>query len=199
MTKPALLLAALLALPAAAQVPADEANERARITAERSRVEAEFEAGHKACYGRFAVNDCIDAAKSRRREALADLRRQEVSLNDAERRRRAAERLAEIEARKQEQAQQEQEPVRSKAPEEPKAAREAQPVEKAEKTQRVPEAPKARTAKAAREPKVREQPDSEETLRRHNQRVAEAGEHKAKVEQRAAQAKKAVRPLPVPP
>jgi colicin import membrane protein len=46
-----------------------------------------------ACYQRFAVNDCLLDSRRARREVMADLRRQEVSLNDAQRKRRAAEQL----------------------------------------------------------------------------------------------------------
>ena len=78
MNKLAFLLAAAVALPAAAQnrQQAEEAAERARIASERTRIEAEFEQANKACYQKFAVNDCIDDARAKRRELLADLRRQ---------------------------------------------------------------------------------------------------------------------------
>ena len=98
MNKLAFLLAAGLALPAAAQnQQAEEAAERARIASERTHIEAEFEQANKACYQMFAVNDCIADSRAKRRELLADLRRQELVLNDADRRRRASERLDEIE------------------------------------------------------------------------------------------------------
>ena len=88
MNKLAFLLAAGLALPAAAQnQQAEEAAERARIASERTHIEAEFEQANKACYQKFAVNDCIADARAKRRELLADLRRQELVLNDADRRR----------------------------------------------------------------------------------------------------------------
>lgn len=89
---------AALALPVSAQ-PQDEAAQRARIAEERARAETEFEQAHKACYARFAVNDCISDARARRREQMADLRRQELALNDAERRRRGEERLRDLESR----------------------------------------------------------------------------------------------------
>ena len=198
MKQPAFFLATVLALSAAAQAP-DEAAERARIAAERSRMDAEFEASHRACYSRFAVNDCIAAAKAKRREGLADLRRREVALNDAERRRRAAERLAEIEAREAErvQPQRPQPPAAQAGADAP--GREKQPAAKAPRPERAPAAPKAPSGKAPREAKVPEPVDTEENRRRYNQRMAEAAAHKAEVEKRAAEARKNVRPLPVPP
>lgn len=178
---PAFLLPLVLALPALAQ-DAGAAAERQRIQAERARAESVFAAEEKICWGKFAVNDCIDAAKSRRREALADLRRQEISLNDADRKRKAAERLREIEERK---AQQPAPPVQPKQ----------QPVAEPRVQAPRPRDPEPAERKAATPP----QPDTRENLRRHQARLEEAQEHKGKVERRAAERKKAPRPLPVPP
>ncbi|MDB5753297.1 MAG: hypothetical protein JWP65_3718, partial [Ramlibacter sp.] len=102
-----LLLALFAAWPVQAQAQdVDVQVERQRIGAERAAADAAFEAREKACYGKFGVNDCLDAARRRRNEAVADLRRQEVALNDAERKRRAAERLQDIDARAAAQRQQ---------------------------------------------------------------------------------------------
>ena len=83
-----LLIAGFAAL---AQTGSDAARER--ISAERSRLEAAFTREDTACYKRFLVNNCLDEVKVRRRDALADLRRQEIVLNDEARRARAAEQL----------------------------------------------------------------------------------------------------------
>jgi colicin import membrane protein len=64
--------------------------ERARIQSERRQLEAGFTRAEADCYQRFAVNDCLQEIRSRRREAFSDLRRQEVSLSDAERKGRGA-------------------------------------------------------------------------------------------------------------
>ena len=71
--------------------------ERERISAERSRLEATFTQEDTACYKRFLVNDCLNDVKVRRRDALADLRRQEIVLNDEARKAKAAEQLQKIE------------------------------------------------------------------------------------------------------
>lgn len=110
----AFALAALLACGVQAQVvppahapahtPADKpagthaqdpqvAAERARIAAERTRINARFAQEEKACHQRFAVNDCLNRNLAWQRAELAELRRQEIVLNDDERRRRAAERI----------------------------------------------------------------------------------------------------------
>jgi len=91
------LAAAVLQVAAFAQDVRDAPAQRARIAAARQQVETTFGAQEKACYGQFAVNDCLDDARARRRTALADLRRQEIVLNDAERRQRAAGRQRELE------------------------------------------------------------------------------------------------------
>jgi hypothetical protein len=58
-----------------------------------------------ACYGRFAVNACLEEVLSGRRARLADLKRQEASLHDAERLKKGAERLHASEQRALDQQQ----------------------------------------------------------------------------------------------
>lgn len=182
-----LLCLLLLGLAGAATAQVDADAERDRISAERARVEAAFIEREKACYGKFAVNDCIDAARALRREAVADLRRQEILLNDAQRKRKADERLRELEERKAEQARR---PASAAAPQAgpapaPAAPRPARPAQ-----------PSPRKEPAASTPPA---PDTRDNLRRYQARIEEAQERKGKVEQRAAERKKPVRPLPVPP
>ncbi len=71
--------------------------ERDRITGERARLEAAYAAENARCYRQFLVNNCLDEVKVRRREAMADLRRQEISLNEQDRRAKAAEQLQKTE------------------------------------------------------------------------------------------------------
>ena len=191
MNKLAFLLAAGLALPAAAQnQQAEEAAERARIASERTRIEAEFEQANKACYQKFAVNDCIADARAKRRELLADLRRQELVLNDADRRRRSSERLEEIEKKTADRrAAQASAPVPAAS-----AASAPAPAKAASTPASAP-----RAARAPREPKQPKQVDTGTNARRYNERLEDAAQHKAEVQKRAAEAKKDVRPLPVPP
>ena len=73
------------------------AAEQARIQAERQQIEKRFAAEEAGCFQKFAVNDCRDASRARRRLEMADLRRQEISLNDAERKRKGAEQLQRME------------------------------------------------------------------------------------------------------
>ncbi len=89
----------LLLWAQAAPVAGDSTDqaERARIERSRQLLDAEFAVQERNCYTKFAVNDCLLAERARRRAALADLRRQENLLNDAERRRRAAEQIHRLE------------------------------------------------------------------------------------------------------
>lgn len=194
MNKLAFLLAAGLALPAAAQSQqADEAAERARIASERTRIEAEFEQANKACYQKFAVNDCIADARAKRRELLADLRRQELVLNDADRRRRSAERLEEIEKKTADKRA-----AQASAPAPAASAASAASAPAPARAAATP-ASAPRAARAPREPKQPRQVDTGTNARRYNERLEDAAQHKAEVQKRAAEAKKDVRPLPTPP
>ncbi|WP_296470871.1 hypothetical protein [Rhodoferax sp.] len=63
------------------------------ITAERSRAEADFARQEQACYDRFVVQSCLDQVAAKRRVLERELKRQEASLNAAQRQQRAQEQL----------------------------------------------------------------------------------------------------------
>jgi hypothetical protein len=183
--------------------------ERARITAERNQAEAVYRAEEKACYGKFAVTDCMKAAKAKRRVVLSDLHRQEVSLNDAQRKRQAAEHLRELEARQSAKRQQERADNEAKALADHKA-REARAAEKA--ANRASNASSSPTTAAAREEKAqrkqaeaissrtRRDQEAADNLKRFEQRQVEAKQHKADIAKRAAERKKPpASSLAVPP
>ncbi len=75
---------------------ADAPAERARIAAERAEVEQAFFARERECRARFLVNACLDAAGRERRRALGHLRQQEMLLDEARRKERAAQRIQSI-------------------------------------------------------------------------------------------------------
>jgi colicin import membrane protein len=89
--------------------------ERGRIGADRARLEAGFLAEDAECYKKFAVNSCLGKVNERRREAMADLRRQELLLNDEERRIRGAEQIRKTEEKASPENQQEAADRRAKA------------------------------------------------------------------------------------
>ena len=85
------------AQPSDASSPApDVAAERSRIQVERAQAESRYGQEQAACYARFAVNDCLRDSRARRRQALDQLRRQDIALNDAVRQRRALEQRQQI-------------------------------------------------------------------------------------------------------
>ncbi len=67
--------------------------ERVRIDSLRQQKTAEFDAEDIACLSRFAVTDCQSQVGVRRRQMISDLKRQETSLNAAERLQKGEEQL----------------------------------------------------------------------------------------------------------
>lgn len=90
------VLLSLGMLLACTQVRADERAERARIARERSEATALFEQRQRDCEQRFAVTSCVDEARAAHRQTLLRLRGQESVLDEAERKRRAAQRMEAI-------------------------------------------------------------------------------------------------------
>ncbi len=70
---------------------ADVDVQRLRIERERTEAQTRFDAADLACDARFMRSDCVNAAKLARRQTLDDLRRQELTLSDRERKLRAGE------------------------------------------------------------------------------------------------------------
>ena len=86
--------------------PASIQVERTRILVQRQRELTRYAQEEQACTAKFFANDCVAGVKKRRRETLADLQRQEIALNDAERRRKAVQQLEQVELeRKREESE----------------------------------------------------------------------------------------------
>ena len=114
----ALFLLAVLSGGAAAQTAGASVipdAERTRFAAERARLDAGFLTEDAACYKKFFVNSCLDDVNSRRREALATLRTQEILLNEQERKMRGAEQIRRIEEKSSAENQQREADQRAKA------------------------------------------------------------------------------------
>jgi colicin import membrane protein len=208
-----LILVLLAAGPALAQ---DSGAERARIAAERTQVEARFREQDRACRARFAVTDCIDEAKRERVQALTDLRRQQLVLNDTERKRRAAEHQKDLYERLAPQKQQKDADRRARAAEE-QQQREQQAAGRADKraAEQAERSAKPRVQKElpgritpqgdARPPRAAQstQPDPaqrEANRLKYEERQRQAEAHRDKALKRAAGRKKgAGDDLPVPP
>jgi hypothetical protein len=69
------------------------AAEHQRIETIRSQKTLEFDAQEQACWSKFAVTGCRKEVGARRRQMLADLKRQEVEINAAQRKQKAAQQL----------------------------------------------------------------------------------------------------------
>ena len=80
--------------------------ERLRINAQRTRLETGFSLESAACYQKFLVSHCLDDIKLRRRETLADLRRQEIALNALDRKAKGAEQVKKTEEKSSPEKQQ---------------------------------------------------------------------------------------------
>jgi len=208
--KKLLLLFTLLCLSLAsqAQEDANDAAERSRIAAERSKAEVDFRAQEKLCYRKFAVTECLNSAKARRREMLANLRRQELSLNDAQRKRKGAERLEDIDQRslekQQHEAEQRQKALAGQDDRQARAAQQAEgraateassPARAADRQQQA-----ARKEAQAEADRNRKAAEAEQNTMRYRQRQIDAEEHKASLDKRVAEQKNPPpKPLPVPP
>jgi hypothetical protein len=73
------------------------AMEQAGIEKKRQQLQAGFVLADAACRQKFAVNNCLNGINTKRQEAMADLRRREISLNDDERKKRGAEQVRRVE------------------------------------------------------------------------------------------------------
>jgi len=71
--------------------------QRQQISVERSRLEAGFAVEEAGCHQKFLVNACLDKVHTRRRQTMAELRRQEILLNDEERKIKGAEQIRKTE------------------------------------------------------------------------------------------------------
>jgi len=98
----ALLEATWAAGPPVAPVVANRETERGAINAERRQVETSFDVANAACQGRFLLTQCLDEARTTRRLALDKLQRRQLTLDDAARRERSAQRLQTLQARARE-------------------------------------------------------------------------------------------------
>ncbi len=202
------IAAASLVQVALAQDAEDPAAARARISAERGQVEAAFRLEEKACYGKFAVNDCLKAARAQRREALADLKRQETSLNDADRKRKGAERqraLEEKAAEKKEQkpGQPAQGEARQHPQPQPRSAQKEAERAQAQATNAASAQERKRQVQLKAEEKKAEQArrteEAAQNAKRHQELEAQAAEHRASVNKRLAErTKPPAQPLPPP-
>jgi len=99
-----LALAATAAHAVDAEPPSDK-ERREQIDAERAATQARYERAVAECERGFVVTSCVNQAKAERRAALDRLSREQMALDDAQRKRRAEERRDRIAQKKAEAAQ----------------------------------------------------------------------------------------------
>jgi hypothetical protein len=78
---------------------ASDASERERINKAKSQADAKLSQKELECQERFAVTDCVLAARKEHRSVVEPLRKQSLALDDKERQQRAAERTERIRAK----------------------------------------------------------------------------------------------------
>lgn len=180
--------------------------EHERIHRERDAVKAKRQRDEAACYQRFAVEDCLRGVRAGVREAEGRLRTQEIELNDAERREKAAERLKSIEEKQAGAA-----PARPsaggsspdatlrKAPHEPESMKSQRDQEALHRAQQQ----RSRVQQQAQEQAARSSGSAQRAAQarsRHEQALKAAEERRARVEksraEAAAQGRKPAAPLP---
>ena len=68
-----------------------EISERSKLTQDRARIESEFVLKESACYKNFVVDACLRQVNTDKRAALAEIKRQELAVNDLQRQKKKAE------------------------------------------------------------------------------------------------------------
>lgn len=201
--------AAPVAPPAAAPVasaPASSARmvggldlraEQARIDRERASAQARQAEEEAECRRRFVVTSCLDNTRRKWQPVLAELKRQEIALNDADRKQRAADQQRRLDEKVSPQAQEEAAQRRAQA----LADHEARQSRASEKAGGPAPAGKPRDPTSATDrggaDLTREQADA--NAQAHARRVQEAQERKERARERQAErSKPPASSLPVP-
>ena len=197
---------------AIAQSPAQEktnnALERSKIASERARLEAGFQAEETACKSRFAVNACLQEIRPRRNEAMADLRRQDLLINESDRKARAADQIQKTEEKSNLERQQQRAEQEKKAQQE--TERRSERNDQRGQSQAKSAADASANVEAAQTRQKNSQSKAGEAKTRHEQAAANVQDAKVRSEKAAQnQAERDKRlkdksnstrkPLPAPP
>lgn len=203
------VLFAVAAWPAWAQVstaPQDMDAEKARISAERKAVDERYDQDRAHCYQKFAVQDCINDVRRKRRTQVEDLNHQEAAINDADRQRRGAAALSALEAKSQpspDDAAKREQALRSQQERDQQAAqretdRKAREAESAANRRAFDDKQKAHAQEQAKQADKRAQEQA--ARERYEARLKQAEQDRAELEARNAQrTKPRGAPLPPPP
>ncbi len=208
--------------PAASDLRAAEQQERTRIEQEKAAITVDYEAAKADCYQKFQVNSCLAQARSARINRSSTVKRQEILLNDRQRKRRADEQLQSTQAKalargEDTVAAQPKAPLPAQASASQSLPATAQPKQRSEQ-QTANQQSAAQAAQAAQAAKLRKnevankqtiavnkaaarkakQAQSAEAKARYEANLKDAQARRASAAARQQAAKKNLLPLPVP-
>ena len=202
-----LIVLVLLAAGASAQSQVLNDAERRRISNERTLLDAAFSREDAACYQKFLVNNCLNDVKLRRTDALADLRRQEISLNDRERKTKGAEQVQKTEDKDSPEKQQQAADKRTEARKDfdDRMAREQQKNEtraasgENEKAKLAGAKSRIKNARDRQVSRSAKQASTIDSVNKYKERQEKSQERQARLaREKASQTKPPAEPLPVP-
>ncbi len=193
------------AFGATAQVVRD--GERERINTERAHLDAGFTAEDIACYQKFLTNQCLAEVKVRRDPVMADFRRQEISLDQQERKEKGAEQMRKTEEKSSAEKQQEAADKRATALKDNEARLEREKkkfadrasMQSNEKSNTDAAANRLKDSQQKADSRKSKQAASAEEVRKFNQRLEKAKQRQARYQRDLAnQTKASANPLPKP-
>ena len=181
--------------------------ERVRINAERLALETKFDAEEATCYTKFFVNSCLNAIKPRRREAMTDLRRQEIALDEGQRKQKAADQIRKIDEKSSPEVQQQAaerraqalDDQRSRVERAQKKADERIDLKQNEALRAADAVNKMKGSQERAQARVDKQAAIAEEVQKYKEKQQEVMERKANREKKQReQTKPAAQPLPAP-
>jgi hypothetical protein len=194
-------------LSAFAQTQDNNDAERLRISTQRAALEADLSREDTACYKKFLVNNCLNAVRARRVDALADLRRQEILINDRERKARGAEQIQKTEDKASLEKQQQEADRRAEALKdfEARMASEKQKnaarlkVESGEKANLDAANARTKSAQDKQADRTAKQAAASAEAKKYDEKIEKAKDRQARVaREKASQTKAPADPLPLP-
>lgn len=181
--------------------------QRRVIAEERSQLQARFLVEDAACYQKFAVNNCLENINSQRLKAMADLRKQEIKLNDDERKKKGDQQLHSLQEKSlpEKQAQDRDARAQSLKDFQVRQSRDQENTQKrsaaaaAEKSNIEANAAKTQASDKKLQARALKQASATEEAKKFNARQIEANERRIQhAAEQAKRTKPAAQPLPVP-
>jgi len=181
--------------------------QRRAIAEERAQVEARLLVEDAACYQKFAVNNCLQNVDAQRLKAMAGLRKQEIKLNDDDRKKKGNQQLRNIQektlpeklAQDHDSRAQSLKDFRVRQERDKENASQRSAVATTEKSSLEANAAKLQANEKKIQARALQQASAAKETERFNARQAKANERR--IEHAAEQAKRikpAAQPLPIP-